>query len=76
MGKYTVSCGENARFELIYFGDIAEFDDYLERKYGADELEKLYTGNKNSVVLSVVYYPDINEFRGNVSIQMVMKYYQ
>lgn len=76
VGKYTVSCGENARFELIYFGDIAEFDDYLERKFGVDELEKLYTGNKNSVVLSVVYYPDINEFRGNVSIQMVMKYYQ
>ena len=28
------------------------------------------------IVLSVVYYPDVNKFRGNVSLQMVMKYYQ
>ncbi len=76
VGKYTVSCGENTRFEMIYFGDIAEFNEYLGQKFGADEVEKLYTGSKNSITLSVAYYPDINEFKGNVSIQMVMRYYQ
>ncbi len=28
------------------------------------------------IVMSVVYYPDVNVYRGNVSLQMVMKYYQ
>ncbi len=76
VGKYAVSCGKNTRFEMMYFGDIAEFDEYLRQKFGADEVEKLYMGDKNSITLSVAYYPDINEFKGNVSIQMVMKYYQ
>ena len=30
-------------------------------------------GRGREIVLSVAYYPDINEYRGNVSLQMVME---
>lgn len=80
VGKYTVEDEKGRRYEMIYFGDLEGFHDYIAKKYGAAAVEKLYnTGvqtNADDIILSVVYYPDINEYRGNVSLQMVMKYYQ
>lgn len=84
VGKYTVADEDGRRYELIYFGDIEGFHEYISAKYGAGALDRLYrtgtwtdAGMKSEpIVLSVVYYPDVNEYRGNVSLQMVMKYYQ
>ena len=65
---------------MIYFGDIEAFDAYAAEKYGAAAVDNLYHRGiqtaAEDIVLSVVYYPDINEYRGNVSLQMVMRYYQ
>lgn len=82
VGKYTVADEDGRRYELIYFGDIERFHGYVSEKYGAGALERLYhprageTSGAQQVELSVVYYPGVNEYRGNVSLQMVMKYYQ
>ena len=76
VAKYVVSCGENTRFEMVYFGDIEAFDLYVSERFGRGALEHLYSAVENPIEMSVVYYPEINEFRGNVSIQMIMKYYQ
>lgn len=84
VGKYTVADEDGRKYELIYFGDMEAFHAYITQKYGAGALDRLYrTGageasgaRPEPVVLSVVYYPDVNEYRGNVSLQMVMKYYQ
>ncbi len=82
VGKYVVEDENRRRYDLIYFGDIEGFHAYVAAKYGTAALDRLYrtgTGGQDTgeeVVLSVVYYPDINEYRGNVSLQMVMKYYQ
>lgn len=84
VGKYTVEDEEGRRYEMIYFGDLDSFHGYVAAKYGAGALDSLYhreTQGKTDaasgpVILSVVYYPNVNEFRGNVSLQMVMKYYQ
>lgn len=82
VGKYTVEDEDGRRYELIYFGDIEGFHAHVSAKYGAGALDGLYRtgapgcGAAQPVVLSVVYYPDVNEYRGNVSLQMVMKYYQ
>ena len=80
VGKYTVADEGGKKYEMIYFGDIEAFDAYVAEKYGAAAVDNLYhRGTQTAavdIVLSVVYYPDINEYRGNVSLQMVMKYYQ
>lgn len=84
VGKYTVADEDGRRYELIYFGDIEGFHAYVSAKYGEEALDRLYHRNAGEafgaqsepIVLSVVYYPDVNEYRGNVSLQMVMKYYQ
>lgn len=75
VGKYTVADEDGRLYEMIYFGDIQAFHEYLDQKFGIEAVDRLYHGQGRDIVLSVVYYPDINEYRGNVSLQMVMKYY-
>lgn len=76
VGKYVVA-GESGRiFDMMYFGDLEAFNEFLCGKFGTDKVRMLYNGGAQGLAISVVYYPDINEFRGNVSLQMVMKYYQ
>ncbi len=76
VGKYTVADEVGKIYEMIYFGDIEAFNDYMRTKFGDASVDSLYYGSCQDISMSVAYYPDINEFRGNVSVQMVMKYYQ
>ena len=76
VGKYRVEDDNGRKYELIYFGDLDGLNAYMAQKYGAKAVDRLYTEGTHDIELSVVYYPEKNEFRGNVSLQMVMKYYQ
>lgn len=76
VGKYTVADDTGQEYELIYFGDMTAWHAYLDEKFGAQSVEQLYMGRGRGITLSVAYYPDINEYRGNDSLQMVMKYYR
>lgn len=76
VGKYTVADEAGKVYEMIYFGDIEALNDYMRKKFGEQSVDSLYYGSCHDIRMSVAYYPDINEFRGNVTVQMVMKYYQ
>lgn len=76
VGKYVVAGESGRKFDMMYFGDLEAFNEFLCGKFGTDKVRMLYNGGVQGLAISVVYYPDINEFRGNVSLQMVMKYYQ
>lgn len=62
--------------EAMYFGDVERFQEYLREKFGHTETEKLFQGRENAVILSLAYYPGINEFRGNRTLQIVIQSYQ
>lgn len=76
--KYKVQDEHGLIYEVIYFGDYDKFHQFLDDKYGAESgkrlLGELPRGNELMPV-SVLYYPDINEFRGRRSIQFVMQDY-
>lgn len=76
VGKYTVADEAGKVYDMIYFGDIEALNSYMRKKFGEQSVDSLYYGSCHDIQMSVAYYPDINEFRGNVSIQMVMKHYQ
>ena len=76
VGKYTVADEAGKIYEMIYFGDIEALNSYMRKKFGEESVDSLYYGNCHDIQMSVAYYPDINEFRGKVTVQMVMKYYQ
>lgn len=60
--------------EGIYF-DAQEFTDNIIAWFGQEEYDKLLHGWLNNVVLNVAYYPAINEYNGNRSIQLQIKRY-
>ncbi|MGN0143524.1 MAG: single-stranded-DNA-specific exonuclease RecJ [Clostridium sp.] len=68
---------KNGKFmDSVYFGDIEEFEKTITDKYGKEELLKLYDGIYNDVKVDLVFYPDINEYNGNISIQIVIQNYR
>lgn len=66
----------NRTLDAIYFGDINEFEEEIKDKYGKEELEKLYDGVYNDVEMDLVFYPSINEYNGNTTIQIIVQNYR
>ena len=60
----------------IYFGDIEAFCAYIEEKFGRAQLEAALEGRENDIRLSLVYFPKINNFRGEEELQFEIQYYQ
>ena len=54
--------------EGIYF-KAAEFTENIISWFGQEEYDKMLQGWLNNVMLNVIYYPEINEFNGNRTIQ-------
>lgn len=64
------------QFETMYFGDIEAWNACVLSAFGEAELNRMYQGRENAVRFSMIYYPDKNEFRGNVTLQAVMRDYK
>lgn len=74
--KFTVCNQQGAAMEALYFGDVERMQSYLTEKYGTQEMEKLLLGRANGMLLSVTYYPTVNEFRDRRTLQIVIQNYQ
>lgn len=74
--KLKIKTKSNNFLDGIYFGDISEFEEVINKKYGREELQKLYDGVYNAVKLDLVFYPSINEYNGNTNIQIVVQNYR
>ena len=61
------------KIDGIYFGDIEKNLQLIKEKYGEVEYNKMINGENNSVSIDIIYYPDINEFRGNKTVQLVIQ---
>lgn len=74
--KLTLKTKRGKSISAVYFGDVEEFREYYGRKYGENEVQQAFLGRTNGIRMSVVYYPEINRYQGNESIQIVIKNYQ
>lgn len=72
-GRIRNSAGD--AIEAIYFGDVEQFMNFMENEYGASEVEKMMQGRKNDIDIAFTYYPSVNEFRGEVTLQIVVQNY-
>lgn len=67
---------ENIAIDCIYFGEIDDFIETIIRNYGKDQYDRIVNGKISSIKLDMVYYPDINEYNGYKSLQLVMQKYR
>ncbi|WP_331618235.1 single-stranded-DNA-specific exonuclease RecJ [Serpentinicella sp. ANB-PHB4] len=59
--------------EAIYFGEITEFENLIRKKIGEKAVAKLHDGGiTTDILIDIAYRPEINEFRGNKKIQLII----
>lgn len=72
MARITVMDENGQHFELVLFRDLDRFKECLNRKYGKDTVQSLFSEQgikQENVKMDIIYYPSLNEFRGRTSIQ-------
>ena len=72
--RYKVRTPEGMEAEMVFFGSVDRFADFLDEKYGAGSGTSLYTSYCDFPV-SVTYQLSINTYRGNESLQFIMQNY-
>ena len=74
MAKFSVSDEEGRRFSVILFKELEQFLSDVEKKYGKHELQELVNSTgKSKIKMNIIYYPSLNEFRGETQLQFVMQ---
>lgn len=76
VGKYLIKDAQGNEYDMIYFGDMENWHDFLCETFGKEELDKLYHKGSAEIVIQMIYYPDINVYQGRESLQIVMQDYK
>ncbi|WP_455714269.1 single-stranded-DNA-specific exonuclease RecJ [Anaerosporobacter sp.] len=71
--KLKVENQYGKKMDALYFNQVDEFNEYLVGKYGNNEVDKIYKGIPNEIRISVVYYPNINEYNGMKTPQIIIQ---
>ena len=66
----------NRQITGVYFGDIEAFCDYVRQQYGEEALTLARHGRENSIVLSMVYSPKLDNYRDTENLEFVISYYR
>ncbi|QCX32795.1 single-stranded-DNA-specific exonuclease RecJ [Caloramator sp. E03] len=75
--KLKLHCGNNkVALDGLYFGEIDKFEDYIINKFGIKELEKLYKGIQNDIMIDIAFNIDINEYMGFKSVNLIIQNYR
>lgn len=72
--RYRVRTPEGKEKQLVFFGDLEGFGNFLEDRYGEGSEAALYEGRGN-FALSVAYQLGKNTYQGRTRLQYVMQYY-
>ncbi len=75
IGKYGIQDENGNFYEMIYFGDVDAFHTYLKEKAGEKNVMQLEEGYRTDILISITYYPALNNYQGKESIQIVMQNY-
>jgi len=74
--KLSLISSRGQRMEGIIFNDIQSCLDDVKSKYGEVQLNNMLNGIENNILVDILYYPDVNEYNGNVSLQVIIKNYR
>jgi single-stranded-DNA-specific exonuclease len=62
--------------DALYFGDPEVVRTYLTEKYGPSRVQDLFWGRGEGLEMDLTYYPSVNEYKGQKSLQIVIKNYR
>lgn len=74
--KLQVKDLHGTRMDAMYLGDVNTFVEYVREKFGDIACECLLHGHGHGIVMAFTYYPDINEYQGVRTPQIVIQNYK
>lgn len=74
--KLQVQDVNGCRIEAMLFHHADDFLSKLEEQYGKTEVDALLKGRGRQIRISMTYYPDINEYMGEKTPQIVVTHYR
>ena len=74
--KLQVQDVNGCRIEAMLFHHAEEFLGELEEQYGKTEVDALLKGRGRQIRVSMTYYPDMNEYMGKKTPQIVVTHYR
>ena len=74
--KLLVRDLHGTRIDAMYFGDVNTFVEYVRGKFGDIACECLLRGHGHGISMAFTYYPDINEYQGVRTPQIVIQNYK
>lgn len=63
------------KMDAVYFESEETFIRDMTEKYGEDNVQAALNGRENNISFNIIYYPEINEYRGFKNIRAVIKKY-
>ncbi len=77
VGKIQVRDDQGNNYEMMIFGDLDRWNDFLAESFGEEQKEKLYSGFKHDkMYIKIAYKADVNEFRDEEKLQIILKDYK
>lgn len=79
MARFDVMDETNKRFTMVCFRGLEKLIPYIEKKTDAQTVQELFEQGlygKQAVILDVIYYPSLNEFRGKTTVQYILQDYR
>lgn len=73
--RMQVESRNGTELTALYFGEVQQFLDYLRQKHGSASVERALAQKDSGMLVSFVYYPELNTYNGRESIQIVVKKY-
>lgn len=74
--KLNLLSPKGHKIDGLIFNETEKFIESLIDKYGKEQLENMYKGIENDVLVDILYYPNVNEYQGNMSLQVIINNYR
>ena len=68
--------GAGTDMDAVYFGDAVGFLEEVGERYGKTVRDHFFEDGYRRIRLSVTYYPSVNEYMGQKTMQIVVTHYQ
>lgn len=63
------------RCDAMLFHGVEEFEQFIVENFGRGELARMYEGRENDIDVALTYFPTINEYGGNRTVQIQVSGY-
>lgn len=74
--KMQLRDAAHTTMEALLFHGAEEFLKYLEQEYGKAAVNAFLNGQESRMTISITFYPDINEYRGRITPQIIITHYR